>query len=135
MSSEDKKESRWILAITLVALSILILLVSPANAKRLHKERYYQEKTCNGIMEFVLKDRTRVDCLTKEYAIEHDFANKWAEAIGQSLHYARLTGKKAAIMLIVEKPKDIKYYKRLLNNIDHYNLPITVWKIGEINYE
>lgn len=24
-----------------------------------------------------------VDCLTNEYAIEFDFSNKWAEAIGQ----------------------------------------------------
>lgn len=39
-------------------------------------------------MEVVAPDGTRCDILTDEYAIEVDFANKWAEAIGQALNYA-----------------------------------------------
>lgn len=64
-------------------------------------------------MEFVLKDRTRVDCLTDEYAIEVDFAKKWAESIGQSLYYAHMTDKKPAVGLIMDSIKDTRYYKRL----------------------
>jgi hypothetical protein len=42
----------------------------------------------------VLPDGTRCDCLTDTHAIEFDFGNKWAEAIGQSAYYALQTGKK-----------------------------------------
>jgi hypothetical protein len=35
-----------------------------------------------------LPNGTYVDCLNDTYAIEVDFSNKWAEAIGQSLMYA-----------------------------------------------
>ena len=62
-------------------------------------ESYYQQKWCathQGTPEFRLPDRTRVDCLLESHAVEVDFAPKWAEAIGQSLHYSRMTGKRAA---------------------------------------
>ncbi|MDQ7083821.1 MAG: hypothetical protein Q9M36_02335 [Sulfurovum sp.] len=42
-------------------------------------EKYYQTLLCNeldGIIEKVLKDKTRVDCLTSRYAIEVDFSKK-----------------------------------------------------------
>jgi hypothetical protein len=61
----------------------------------------------------VLSDGTRVDCLTEEYAIEFDFADKWAEAIGQSLHYALMTGKKPGIVIIIEKESDKKHLKKV----------------------
>jgi len=67
-------------------------------AKRLHFEKEYQQVWCScesGEIEVRLSDRTRIDCLTAQYAIEFDFASKWAEAIGQSLHYASQTGKQA----------------------------------------
>jgi len=110
----------------IIAASLLILLSTSANAKRLHKERYYQKKNCTGVVEYRLPDRTRVDCLTDEYAEEFDFYSKTAESIGQSLHYARMTGKKASIALIVEKESQMKYYHRLMDNIKFYKLPITV---------
>lgn len=114
-----------------IGIALLICACSsPASAKRLHKERWYQDKGCTGVTEYRLADRTRVDCLLEEYAIEYDFANKWAEAIGQSLHYGRMTQRKAGIVLIMESPKDVRYYKRLMDNIRFYDLPITVWKTG-----
>ncbi len=64
-------------------------------------------------MEVVLVDRTRVDCLTNEYAIEVDFAKKWAESVGQSLYYAKMTGKKPAIALIIEKQKENRFVRRV----------------------
>ena len=54
-----------------------------------------------------------MDCLTKDYAIEFDFAKKWAESIGQSLYYSKLTGKKPAVVLILSSPTDYKYVKRI----------------------
>jgi len=47
-------------------------------------------------------DGTRVDMVTDEYAIEVDWPRKWAEAIGQSLYYAEVTGKKPGIILLVK---------------------------------
>lgn len=105
-----------------------LFFVLPVSAKHIHPEKYYQELWCgehNGVMEYKLDDYTRVDCLTDEYAIEFDFGRKWAEAIGQSLHYAYKTGKKAGIVLILEQPKDEVYYKRLVPLCDKYN--ITLW--------
>lgn len=80
------------------------------------KESFYVSQWCRddfGKQEFVLWDNTRVDCLTKDYAIEFDFAKKWAESIGQSLYYAKMTGKKPAVALILTDLKDYKYVKRI----------------------
>ncbi|MFP5300016.1 hypothetical protein R2R70_02220 [Cobetia sp. SIMBA_158] len=68
------------------------------------RESAYQNEWCGereGQVEYVLQDRARVDCLLPEYAVEVDFDNKWAEAIGQALYYAAMTGKKPAVLLIV----------------------------------
>ena len=63
--------------ILLTALFI-ISISQPLAAKHKHTEKYYQEKWCSehgGITEYVLPDRTRVDCLTKSHAYEFDFGN------------------------------------------------------------
>lgn len=114
-------------------LSLLFLFCSPAWAKRINPEKYYQEKWCvekSGKVEVVLPDRTRCDCLTKTHAVEFDFGNKWAEAIGQSLYYSIQTGKKAGIALILEKPSDYKYWIRLNTVIAENNLKIDTWQVG-----
>ena len=75
-------------------------------------ERYYQLKcneTLQGKVEYKLPDATRVDILTEDLAIEVDFAKKYYEAIGQACHYAEMTGKKPAILLIVREKYEEKY--------------------------
>lgn len=69
----------------------------------------------------------RVDCLTSLYAIEFDFADKWAEAIGQALFYKMLTGKIAGIVLILEHEKDLRYLAQLNDIIQQFNLNIVTW--------
>ena len=89
-------------------------------------EKYYQSKMCQefgGKIEYVLPDKTRVDCLTDEYVIEVDFAKKWAEAIGQSLYYAQITGIKPAIGFIVGDG-DERYIKRVKIVADKFNIKI-----------
>ena len=79
-------------------------------------EMYYENEWCTtdfGRKEVILWDMTRVDCMTKDYAIEFDFAKKWAEAIGQSLYYSKLTGKSPSIVLILKSPTDYRYVKRI----------------------
>lgn len=79
------------------------------------KEAFYVSQWCGdfGQQEFVLWDNTRVDCLTKDYAIEFDFAKKWAESVGQSLYYAKMTGKKPAVALILTDLEDYRFVKRV----------------------
>lgn len=107
---------------------ILLFTCQIAQAKHLYNEKYYQNIWCekqNGITEFKLIDDTRVDCLTKTHAVEFDFAPKWAEAIGQSLHYARLTGKNPAIVLIIEKNSDFKYYNKIKPLCEQYQISLS----------
>ena len=113
----------------------LILLLWPANLLAAHKhpEKYYQEKWCaehGGQSEVVLPDKTRADCITADNAIEFDFGEKWAESIGQSLYYSIQTGKRAGVVLILERPEDRKYFIRLNTIIQHYNLPIDTWELN-----
>lgn len=100
-----------------ILLFLIIFIASPVNAKRIYPEKVYQEQWCSahgGVTEYKLDDGTRVDCLTKDKAVEFDFANKWAECIGQALYYGRMTNRQAACVLIMENgEKDIKYLKRL----------------------
>ena len=78
-------------------------------------------------MEAVLPDWIRVDCLTREYAVEIDFGPNWTESIGQALHYSIQTGNRAGIVLILEKASDYKYWTRLNTVINGSNLPIKTW--------
>lgn len=102
---------------------VLVFVVSDCWA---YPERYYQEKTCNGIKEYRLDDGCRVDCLTDEYAIEYDFANKWAEAVGQALYYAEKTGKKPAIVLILKNEKQKKHLPKVEMLCKKYGIALGV---------
>ena len=85
----------------------------------------------NGNDQFITMYGTYVDCLTEDYAIEAEFDYKWKEAIGQSLHYAEATNKKAAILLIKRKQSNKDYYNEMMNVINKYDLPIKVFLINE----
>jgi hypothetical protein len=115
-------------AITFCVMLLALSSCATAAGKR-YPEKYYQDAWCkkyNGKTEVVLSDGSRCDCLTDEYATEVEFAHKWAEAVGQSLHYAALTGKKAKVLLIMRSKKDRKYYERLQQTIRAWGLAIVV---------
>ena len=76
----------------------------------------------------------RCDCLTETHAIEFDFGDNWAEAVGQSAYYGLQTGKKAGIVLILESMKDRKYWIRLNTTIEQFNMPIDTWRMGNSVY-
>ncbi len=84
-----------------------------------------------GISEFRTKDGTYVDCLTDIYAVEAEFDNNWKEAVGQSLHYAESTNKRAAILLIKRQKSKKDYYSELERVINKYQLPIRVFVINQ----
>ncbi|HSH69555.1 MAG TPA: hypothetical protein VK997_06535 [Deferrisomatales bacterium] len=119
-----------------VGMCCLLLAGWPggATAGRQHREAWYQGQWCaerGGETEVVLEDGTRVDCVTATHAVEFEFADKWAEAIGQSLHYARRTGRRAGVVLILEDAAARRYWQRLTGNIAYFGLPIDVWQVGE----
>lgn len=106
--------------------------------KHKHSESSYQHAWCSardGIEEFENLDKTRVDCLTDIHAVEFDFANKWAESIGQALHYQLMTGKKAMVVLILEEPKqEMVYYNRVkkLGKIHNFDVEYITTEILNI---
>ena len=112
-----------------LTLILSLLFIGCSYTKKNYHEKHYQTLLCDeldGEMEYVLKDRTRVDCLTDEYAIEVDFAKKWAESIGQSLYYAKVTGKKPAVGFIMDTKKEKRFYKRVNLMAKEYKIKIFV---------
>lgn len=110
------------------SLAILALLLASAcvSVPYAHEADYVAAWCTDGKIEAELEDKTRVDCLTATHAIEFDYARKWAEAIGQSLHYARMTGRKAGIVLIVGQgdERHVRKVEALLGRLD-----ITLWTV------
>lgn len=115
----------------IVTILMLLVMTLNADAAHLHHEKYYQQLWCDraaGVTEYRLPDATRVDCLLDVYAIEFDFASKWAESIGQALYYGLMTDSKPGVVLIMEKETDVRYLKRL--NVVADELGIKVWTVG-----
>lgn len=120
-----------IMKMYLIAVVFLAVASNQAAAKG-KRESEYQQVWCdqkNGVAEYRLPDKTRVDCLTEGHAIEFDFGAKWAESIGQSLYYSLNTGKRAGVVLILKKRNHYRYWLRLNTTIDTYKLPIDTWVI------
>jgi len=102
------------------------------SAARLNTEAYYQRiaaEKYSGETEVSMPDGTRCDIVTETHAIEVDFADKWGEAIGQSLNYAFQSNKRAGILLILEKKSDEKHLIRVQSIIEHFKLPIDLLAI------
>ena len=97
------------------------------------KEKDYQNYFAlwiGGEIEYRLPDNSRVDILTSTYAIEVDYAYKWAEAVGQALYYAGMTGNKPGIVLVLANRKNYdNYISRILLLANLYK--IQIWLIDE----
>ena len=109
-----------------------LTLCSTLSAERLNSESYYQKIAAakySGETEVTMPDGTRCDIVTETHAIEVDFADKWGEAIGQSLNYAFQSNKRAGILLILEKKTDEKHLIRVNSIVQHFELPIDVLAI------
>ena len=63
-------------------LCLLLVGVFPTTSVA-HDERQWQSQYCEGMkLEKHLPSGGQVDCLSPEYAIEVEWAKKWAEAVG-----------------------------------------------------
>lgn len=117
-------------------LLLFLFLPSLASAEHLHKEKEYQNVWCTkarGVTEVVLDDKARVDCVTDEYAIEFDFAPKWAESVGQALYYAEMTGKRPGVVLILEIVGDERYLKRLQRIAERYRIMVWTTSVDDLH--
>jgi hypothetical protein len=117
-----------------IILSLILLTFWSSSVLAEHKrlEKEYQQDWCaeaRGQAEIRLADGTRADCITRTHAIEFDFGRKWAESIGQALYYSMQTGKRAGVVLILERIEDRKFWIRLNSIIEFQKLPIDTWKI------
>jgi hypothetical protein len=83
------------------AMAFAVLTLKPVSLDELSEARRLAPKY-EAEIEVRLWDDARVDLLNAEYAIEVDWAPKWAESIGQALYYAELTDRKPAILLLVK---------------------------------
>ena len=72
-------------------------------------------------------DGARCGILTDTHAIEADFADKWAEAVGQSLNYAKQIGKKAGIVLLPKDRWNEKHLERLREMVRHCSMDIEIF--------
>jgi hypothetical protein len=105
-----------------------------AEAKKHKKtEKEYQKEWCERRgcrTEVRMPDGTRCDCILSDYAIEFDFAEKWAEAFGQSIYYSMQDQtKRPGIVLILESEKDEINWLRLNSLIQYNGRPIMTWCI------
>jgi len=102
-------------------------------AALLSSEADYRDHICGAAgwqMEVRLPNGTRADCVSETHAIEIDFSNHWAEALGQSLNYAAETDKRPGIILVCKRgtePRCLSWALRLEQTIARWRLPVTVW--------
>ena len=84
--------------------------------QRYGTETYWQDiiqKEIGGEKEYRLDDGTRVDLLFEDKACEIDWANKWAEGIGQSIYYGLKTERPPLVILLAKKDGWEKYRDRV----------------------
>jgi len=109
---------------------ITAMLLTAASAMT---ESDYRSALCGSAdyrQEVSMPNGTKADCVSETHAIEIDFAQKWAEAIGQSLNYAAETGKPPGVILICKsgtERKCLKWSLLLEQTASHWKLPIKVW--------
>lgn len=108
-----------------IVFIVLIGSVVPLKAQstKLSENEYadYIQSLIGGQREVSVKSG-RVDILTKEYAFEVEWANKWKDAIGQSIWYGVQTNKKSGIILIMKKKEDYKYFIQLNTALEYADL-------------
>ena len=107
----------------------LFFFIVTSSSQALEKEKYYSDKFCeemSGQADYILQDKSRVDCLTETHAFEVDWADgmKVYEAIGQSLYYASQTEKKPGILLLIRKDNSEKHIRKIKEVIRYFDLDI-----------
>lgn len=85
--------------------AVVIVSAPTAFAEEKRNELDYSQEWCDdndGIAEYKLSDASRIDCLTENLAVEHDWAKggKPYECVGQALYYGAMSGRIPVCVLI-----------------------------------
>lgn len=125
--------SQWVMSrgACFASLCGLAIIAGAQGHAQPSTERAYKHELCAGMeREVGLPNGARVDCLSETHAIEVDFTEKWAEALGQALLYAATTGKQPGIILICRQEERLclQHALRLEEAISYWELPVDVWR-------
>lgn len=113
--------------ILLLLFVLLLFGASTCPNREIHFKKVFSE-SINGKLNVPLDYKNTVDIATDTFAIDVEFAPKWATSIGHSLYAATKLNKKAAILLITYKDYDTNYVNILMPIANKYD--ITVWTIS-----
>lgn len=125
----------------IACVPLLIFFGTELSADKAQLEGFYNNIWCSvrgGQQEAVTNMGTRIDCELEHYVVETDFDTKWAESIGQSLHFGAVTGKTPVVLLILQNHDGSdrsRYLDRLYKTIDAFQLPIQVFVIETRDFE
>lgn len=104
---------RLVTLLYVISFMMSLFIAAALSTAHLHPEAAYRDAWCMGQTEVRMPNGNRADCITTSYAVEVEFAGKYHEGVGQALDYAQQTGKKPAILLIIESEKDWRHYNKL----------------------
>lgn len=93
-------------------LAILPLIATAASYNHKKQDADYVKEWCTrngGLTEQYVSASSRVDCVTKNEVVEIEFADKYSEGIPQVARYAKESGKKGRLVLVVENPYENHY--------------------------
>lgn len=78
-----------------------------------------------------LPNGTVPDCIGDNYAIEVDFTEHWAEAIGQSLHYASALDRKPGTILVCKPTTDqsvcLRHRYLVQQTLSYWRIGMALW--------
>jgi hypothetical protein len=115
---------------TVLTFLLCTMIAAPAFAK---SEAEYQKEWCvkhKGEIDYKTQEKTTVDCLTNNYSIEFDFAEKWVQAMRKSRNQSLSTGKAPGIVLILQNSADEKFLFKLREVVIKRRLGIKIWTVG-----
>ena len=86
----------------LLVVCLLVIGLWPV-ASQARDEYFWQQRYCESVeLEKHLPSGGYVDCVSDEFAIEVEWADNWAEGVGQAFYYAAATNRKPGIILLCE---------------------------------
>lgn len=116
---------------TLLAAVLIVIAFHPAMAE---SESDIRERLCAEVYQESTMPLMggRADCITPHYAIEIDWSEKWAEAVGQALYYASQTGKVPGVILLCRKAEAdcLKHALRAEAALARWKIHATIWECG-----
>ena len=114
------------------ALAILLAATCLPSSVAAEYEIDVQDKFCAGMLiNQYLRDGSEVDCIREDVAIELDFSDHWAAAIGQALHYGAILERRPGKILVCKAETRertcLGHKLRLEETIAYWNIGMMVW--------